>query len=84
MAHFTPSRFSRVKELLEQLRIHVELDAEMTAILEEMFQRMYAVDEDNKRLTATVRVQEGKIASLEKRYSELLFKFSEFKQSSPK
>lgn len=81
MDRSTPSRFSRVKELLEQLRIHVELDAEMTAILEEMFQRMYAVDEDNKRLTATVRVQEGKIASLDKRYSELLFKFSEFKQS---
>lgn len=74
-----PSRFSRVKELLEQLRIHVELNVEMTAILEEMFQRMYAVDEDNKRLRATVRVHEGKIVSLEKRYSELLFKFSEFK-----
>ena len=77
----TPSRFSRIKELLEQLRISVELDVEMTAILEEMFQRMYALDEDNKRLLATVRVQEGKISSLDKRYSELLYKFSELKQS---
>ena len=64
MDRSTPSRFSRVKELLEQVRIHVELDVEMTAILEEMFQRMYALDEDNKRLLATVRVQEGRIRFL--------------------
>lgn len=81
MDRSTPSRIARAKELIEQLRISVELDVEMTAILEEVIQRMYVLDEDNKRLVAASRVQEGKIASLEKRYSELLFKFSEFKQS---
>ena len=84
MEKFAPSRFAKVKELIDQLRISVQLDFEMTAILEDLHGLVYAVQEDNKRLVATVRRQDERINSLEKRYSELLFKLSEVKQQLPK
>lgn len=84
MEKSTPSRIAKAKELIEQLRISVQLDAEITAILEDLHGFVYAVQEDNKRLVATVRRQDERINSLEKRYSELLFKFSELKQQSMK
>lgn len=84
MEKSAPSRFAKVKELIDQLRISVQLDTEMTAILEDMHGLLYGLQEDNKRLTATVRRQDERINSLEKRYSELLFKLSELKQQLSK
>ena len=84
MEKSAPSRFAKVKELIDQLRISVQLDSEMTAILEDLHGFVYAVQEDNKRLVATVRRQDERINSLEKRYSELLYNFSQFKQQLPK
>ena len=84
MERSAPSRFAKVKELIDQLRISVQLDSEMTAILEDMHGLIYACREDYKRLEATVRRQDERINSLEKRYSELLFKLSEVKQQLPK
>lgn len=84
MEKSTPSRFAKVRELIDQLRICVQLDTEMTDILEELHTHIYGIEEDMKRMVATSRRHDEKINSLETRYSQLLFKFSEMKQTLPK
>ena len=80
MEKSAPSRLSNLRQLIGQLQISLQCDKEITDILEEFSCRIYALEEDNKRLLATVRAQEGKNQSLEKRYSELLYRFSELRQ----
>lgn len=78
-AKLAPSRLANLKELVQHLSLSIQIQAEVSAILEDLHIRLYSVEEDRKRLLATVRDLEGKNRSLEKRYSELLYKFSEFK-----
>lgn len=82
MAKSAPSKLANLRELVAALSLTVQIQAEIADILDEYEQRLYSLDEDRKRLVATTRAQELRIASLEKRYSELLYKFSEVVKAS--
>lgn len=79
-----PSRVSNLRELIASLGLTVQIQAEIADILEEYEKQMFALKEDNKRLIADYRALEGRCNSLDKRYSELLYKFSEAVQASRK
>lgn len=79
MEKSAPSRLANLKELVQLLSLSIQIQGEVSAILEELHLRLYSVEEDRRRLVAVTREQEGHIRSLEKRYSELLYKFSEIK-----
>lgn len=76
MEKSAPSRLANLKELVQHLSLSIQIQAEVSEILEELHIRLYSVEEDRKRLLETVRKQEDKIRSLEKRYSEVLYKLS--------
>ena len=77
MERSAPSRLANLKELVQHLSLSIQIQAEVSEILEELHVRLYSVEEDRKRLLETVRKQEDKIRSLEKRWSEALYKLSE-------
>lgn len=77
MEKSAPSRLANLKELVQHLSLSIQIQAEVSEILEELHIRLYSVEEDRKRLLETVRKQDEKIRSLEKRYSEVLYKLSE-------
>ena len=77
MEKSAPSRLANLKELVQHLSLSIQIQAEVSEILEELHIRLYSVEEDRKRLLVTVRKQDEKIRSLEKRYAELLYKLSE-------
>lgn len=77
MEKSAPSRLANLKELVQHLSLSIQIQAEVSEILEELHIRVYSVEEDRKRLLETVRKQDDKIRSLEKRYSEVLYKLSE-------
>ena len=82
MARSAPSKLANLRELVAALSLTVQIQAEIADILDEYEQRLYSLDEDRKRLLAVTRAQDTTIKSLEKRYSELLYKFSEVIQAS--
>lgn len=82
MAKSAPSKLANLRELVAALSLTVQIQAEIADILDEYEQRLYSLDEDRKRLVAVTRAQDQTIKSLEKRYSELLYKFSEVIQAS--
>lgn len=77
MEKSAPSRLANLKELVQHLSLSIQIQAEVSEILEELHIRLYSVEEDRKRLLETVRKQDEKYRSLEKRYSEVLYKLSE-------
>lgn len=79
MEKSAPSRLANLKELVQHLSLSVQIQGEVSAILEDLHIRLYSVEEDRRRLVETVRDQSAKIRSLEKRYSEVLYKLSELK-----
>lgn len=79
MEKSTISRLANLKELVAHLSLSIQIQTEVSAILEEISIKMYSLDEDRKKLLELTRQQDGKIRSLEKRYSELLYKFSELR-----
>lgn len=74
-----PSRLASLKELVGLLTVGVQVQKEIADILSDYEKRIYALEEDSRRILACNRAYEQKISSLEKRYAELLFKLSEFK-----
>ena len=82
MARSAPSKLANLRELVAALSLTVQIQAEIADILDDYEQRLYSLDEDRKRLVAVTRAQDQTIKSLEKRYSELLYKFSEVIQAS--
>lgn len=76
-----PSRLANLKELTQVLSLTVQIQAETSCILEEMATRIYSLEEDRKRCLANDRSMDGQLKSLEKRYSELLYKVSELRNS---
>ena len=82
MERSAPSRLAKARELLDQLRICVALDSELTDILEEINNHLYAVDEDIKRMVATSRRHTDQINSLESRYSQILYRIAELSHQS--
>ena len=81
MEKSVPSRLSNLRELVSLLSLSVQIQAEISGILEEYERRVYALEEDNKRLLACYRDCDGKLHSLEKRYSEVLYKLQEYKNA---
>lgn len=77
MEKSAPSRLANLKELVQHLSLSIQIQTEVSEILEELHIRLYSVEEDRKRLLETVRKQDEKIRSLEKRCSELLYKLSD-------
>ena len=73
----TPSRLSNLKELIRILDISVQIQAEVSAILADYEVRVYSLEEDRRRLIADYRSIENRCKSLEKRYSELLYRLSD-------
>lgn len=81
MAKSVPSKLANLRELVAALSLTVQIQAEIADILDDYEKRLYSLDEDRKRLVAVTRAQDQQIKSLEKRYSELLYKFSEAVQA---
>lgn len=63
------------------LSLSVNIQAEISAILEDYEKRVYSLEEDRRRLLADYRALNEKNQSLEKRYSEVLYKLAELKQA---
>ena len=82
MARSAPSKLANLRELVSTLQLSVQIQAEIADILDEYDQRLYSLDEDRKRLLGDYRALDNKCQSLEKRYSELLYRFSEVRQKS--
>lgn len=80
MEKSAPSKLSNLKELVSLLSLSVQIQTEISSILEDYHLRIYSLEQDRERLQATVRDHSAKLQSLEKRYSELLYKFSELKR----
>lgn len=80
----SPSRVSNLRELIASLGLTVHIQAEIADILEDYEKQMFALIEDNKRHRANYRALEDRCNSLDKIYSELLYKFSEAVQASRK
>lgn len=76
------SNLSNFRELVASLSLVVQIQAELSDILDDYDQRLCSLDEDRNRLLVDYRALETRCNSLEKRYSELLYKFSEVKQAS--
>lgn len=80
MEKTTPTKLGNLRELVGLLSLAVQVQGEIADILADYERRVYALEEDNKRLLAVTRSQSNDIQSLNKRYSELLYKFSEFRR----
>lgn len=77
-----PSKLANLRELVALLSLSVQIQTETADIMEDFSIRLYSLEEDRKRLLANYKALENKCASLEKRYSELLYKFSELREGS--
>ena len=81
MEKSVPSRLANLRELVSLLSLSVNIQAEISAILEDYEKRVYSLEEDRRRLLADYRALNEKYQSLEKRYSEVLYKLAELKQA---
>ncbi len=72
-----PFRLSNLRELIATLQLSLQVQVEVSCILEDYETRIYSLEQDRNRLLADYRAQQDKIRSLEQRYSELLYKFSD-------
>lgn len=84
MARSAPSKLANLRELIRLLNLEMQVQAEISDILDDYDVRMYSLEEDRKRLLQHCRELDNQCHSLEKRYSELLYKFSEVRQASNK
>lgn len=75
------SRLANLRELVQLLSLSIQIQTEVSEILEENEKRLYSLEEDRRRLIADYRALDAKTQSLEKRYSELLYKFSDVLKS---
>lgn len=74
-----PSKVANLKELVQLLSLSVQIQTEVSSILEEVSLRIYSLEQDRVRLLADYREVSSKLRSLEHRYSELLYKFSDLR-----
>lgn len=72
-------RIANLKELSQMLSVSAQIQVETAAVLDELSVRLYSCEEDRTRLLATVRSQDQEIKSLNARYSDLLYQFSQLK-----
>lgn len=78
----TPSKIGNLRELIAQLSLSVQVQKETADILEDISAAVYSLDQDRKRLLADYKALDGRCASLEQRYSDILYKFSEAVKAS--
>lgn len=62
-----------IRELCSQIKVFMRFDMAVCDVLEDLQDRVYALEEDNKLL------KQSKL-SLEKRYSELLYAFKSYEK----
>ena len=82
MARSCPSKLSNLRDLIRVLNLDMQVQTEITDILNDLDIRMYSLEEDRKRLLQHCRDLDNKFHSLEKCLSETLFKLSEERHSS--
>ena len=73
MEKSSPSKLSKLKEQVQLLTLVVEVNQSVAAVLEEYSYRLYALEEDNKRLLANYRALDQQYNDLRPRYSELQY-----------
>lgn len=73
----TPSRLANLKEILNLLSLSMQAQREISEILVDYETRIYALEEDRRRLLAAVRLLEDKSKLHDKKYSEVLYKLSD-------
>ena len=73
MEKSSPSKLSKLKEQVELLTLVVEVNQSVAAVLEEYSYRLYALEEDNKRLLANYRALDQHYNDLRTRYAELQY-----------
>lgn len=71
------SRFADLRSRIEQLNLSSSIQRDMEDILEEMEKRLYAVEQDNNLLQGHIKGMKEQLASLNHRYSELLYALSD-------
>ena len=67
-------KISDVRQLLSQCSMNVSIYLQILDIIEDMHNRMYALNEDNKRIVASNR-------SLDTRYGEMMNLLKEIRKS---
>ncbi len=72
-----PSKLAELKESIRLMSLSVTAWNSTYELLLDLTQRVYSLEQDNARLTATVRVQGQQLQSLEQRYSQVLYRLSE-------
>ena len=69
-------KLSYLRELISKLNLHNQIQNEISDILSEVDVRLYSLEEDRKRLLQHCRDLDNKIFSLEKSFSEFVYKHS--------
>lgn len=80
----SPSRFSELRALIAQLGASYKIYGEFIDIIDDLYIRLYALQEDNKRILANYRVSDQNLKSVREQYSELLYKFADLKEKVDK
>lgn len=75
------TKLQNIKAMVDTITLANDLLQEMSSLLEEQSVQLYSLDQDRKRLLQKTLLQEQKIQSLEKRYSDLLYHIHELKEA---
>lgn len=74
------TKLQNIKAMVETISLANDLLHEMTSLIDEQSVQLYSLDQDRKRLLQKTLLQEQKIQSLEKRYSDLVYHIHELKE----
>ena len=69
-------KLSYLRDLISNLNLHNQIQNEISDILSEVDVRLYSLEEDRKRLLTHCRELDNKFFSLEKSFSEFVYKIS--------
>lgn len=77
MEKSSPSKLSETRALVAQLGLGYKIFDQILDLLDDYGVRLYALQEDKKRLLADYRQLSQELALVRKQYTEVLYKFSE-------
>lgn len=69
-------KLSYLRDLISKLNLHNQIQNEISDILSEVDVRLYSLEEDRKRLLLHCRELDNKLFSLQKSFSEFVYKHS--------
>ena len=69
-------KLTHLRDLISKLNLHNQIQNEISDILSDVDVRLYSLEEDRKRLLNHCRELDNKIFSLEKSFSEFVYKVS--------